>query len=432
VQVNPERAHSLPRKMPSRHYIVTPQGVGPIYPPPYNFANDVTGFKRHASAFSSPSAVSAPTRFMVQNAGTTTNQRVNWNPGHYMLSNFVLTPSNHGLPGAQTQLDLCGSTANFLGYCLQLSWGAIETALNTYDFSLIDPFFNSLKGYATPKRLVLCVNWGTPFAVSNSVTSGVWIPSYITTNVGTYGAGQDGTHSGYWGVPSGSNLSYAAAVHRSAVMNRFIALVQAIATHYGSDQYFEGVLFLENAGTSSNLQGAADWSWSAFNTQYTNCATAGVAAFPKCNIAVGNNYDSDRPGTAAFMAQVVVASRAGYSGPDLFGATAESVHGVDNGNTWGQNVVKGRAWNGSVWVNGAGPTYKGKIPIMQMIQQPELDGTQFTGIGSPFTPTDLCNSANALGATHLFWTYIASGTGNTAGQITAINANPLTNTGYPY
>ena len=392
---------------------------------------------------------------------------IKWHPGHYMASN-----THWGLgqtissSGCQAEISaLLGSGSNVIGYSWLPRWSLFEnTTLGVYDFSALDAVYTAVTGISKPgdtptgKRLVVCweglVIYGSLIPV---------IPAYIYNNPGTYGAGSDGTHGGYTNFVSGTGAT--PALWRSSVMNRFIALNQAMGARispsgnpYETDPYFEGIKSWE---LTAPTLGQIDYTESGYIGQTQAFFQAAVSAFPHTNIVGNNNYIGGDTLACANMTSFLQKNRCGISAPDLFGETCIlNQAGLNTGINVAGCLADGlRAYIGSANAGASFPAgfsdSRGLMPCWPTIEQPEMDGSGFHGYGSPWVPQDFFNNAlqtlslanNAGGVSHLFWTYLVgnspaiqdpttkrnTGTqpGNWGSVLAAINANPIPFIGQP-
>src|SRR5262249_51271090 len=139
-----------------------------------------------------------------------------------------------------------------------------------------------------PRRLVLTLYPSTPNKWSGSTNYSV-IPTYIMQGKEYGPSPVDGSY-GWWGPVTNGQLGsgYEPALWRAAVMDRFIALIQAIAAHYDNDPYFEGIMFQE--GIYHTLSVGSDYTHPTMLDQVKRMLTATVAAFPHTSVIYENSY----------------------------------------------------------------------------------------------------------------------------------------------
>lgn len=349
-------------------------------------------------------------------AVTATGQ-IKWHPGHYIASNGAHklgTPASTFLG----ELDAAGNDPHVLGWRGIYTWGALEPQKGQYDFSAIDAELAILKThYSSPKRIGVLISAA---AYGRTTPDASTLPQYLLSDP-AYGPGKNGTSHGYWATSS----SYNAALWRPAVMDRFIALIQALGAHYNNEPAFEVVMLPE---TSSAVFGdAPDFTGAALLAQEKRLVTAAVAAFPNTNVSIQNNYMATQADTNALVI-FAQQSRVAQNGPDVLGNSVVLKYGPGKGYSWGQQCLLGLAVSA-----GCSTDLRGSMPVIHDVQEPEMDGTQFSGSGSPFTPQDLFNNAHGnLHASHIFWTWLGgSGPGNWRSVATMIASNPVTFTACP-
>lgn len=316
-----------------------------------------------------------------------------------------------------------------------VTWTGAVTASNTADFywfglPLAD--YADLQATAPGKRFSIMV-WAEKF--SGTGASGLGTPDYILNDPTDYGPGYDGIHGGYWALGSGSTQSGAtAAIWRSSVAGRWEKFEQALANTptgngsytFDTDPLVQDSFFQES---SLSLLSGSDYSDSSFATQSEAIYSAMVAAFPHTNIPNQLNYTATQSTIAGIVANAE-ANRQAMSGPDVFPfySTMATTYA-----TWGQLSYVGYQWNGSAWVTG-GTDYR---PLMTYIGQIQEATYSYACNHGSTAPSDLLNSANYLGATELFWTYLTTEASGCTSYSTwptvlsSINAHALTTTAYP-
>jgi hypothetical protein len=362
--------------------------------------------------------------------------QIKWNPGHYMASNSVIY-AGQSLSRVQSEMDDINGWDKILGYRAYITWGALEPSQGNYDFSLIDTMLNRLKTqYNKPKRLVLVVLPGT-FSSAMGGNDGGTLPKYLQQS-SAYGASPVSGRYGWWGANSkgASTGAYVAALYRPAVMDRFIALVNALAAKYDNEPYFEGFMIQENSWMVGAWSKAPDYSESANIAQLERMLSASTKAFAHTSVIMQNTWSNSVPTTFNFE-QWMVANRIAPSSSDVLGQTAFDGHNYYPSMAWGLQAYCG-VTNGSVTSADLRP----KTHAMMDVEAPDMAGGYFGKFGGPFAPLDIVNSLNnTYKASHAFWTHlfgtesVFGGTVPSAakwGNLAAtVSANPLTNTSYP-
>lgn len=350
----------------------------------------------------------------IKTTATTAGDQIKWHPGHYVASNGLHKLGSKA-SAFQNELDAAGNDPNAKGWRGIYAWAALEPQKGVYDFSVMDAELQILKTkYPKAKRLGALISAA---AYGQTTPSTAILPQYLLSD-SAYGPGTNGNLHGYWAT----SWTYNAAVWRPAVMDRFIALIKALGAHYNNEPMFEVVMLPETA--SAVMGTAPDFTGAGLLTQEKRLLTAAIAAFPNTNVSIQNNYMATLEDTVDLVKFSQLA-RAAQNGPDVFGSSAVTKYGASKGYTWGQQCLMGLA--------GCPTTLRTSMPIIHDIQEPEMDGTQFGGLGSPFSPKDLFDNAHGnLKASHIFWTWLGgSGPGNWSSVSTMIAANPVTNTACP-
>jgi hypothetical protein len=357
-----------------------------------------------------------------------------------MASEGILT-ADSTISKVQSEMDDIANYSNIIGYRIFITWGALERTKGVYDFSLLDAILNRLKThYPQPKHMVVVV---LPGYFTGSYHSGdaSAVPLYIQQD-STYGASPTAGSYGWWG----QNAGYAAAMFRPAVMNRYIALLQAMAAHYDNEPYFEAFMFQEDAWVAGVWQSAPDWSTSAGITQLESMLSAATAAFAHASVIMENTWFGD-PTTTQNFELWMVNNRVAPGSADTVGQTAFNMgHATsDMGLAWGLQADFGIAASGSSY---SGGDLRKRSRSMMDIEGFDLAGDYYANWGAPegYQPSDIIVALNKTYlSSHAFWTHFfgdepARGGGTISSvapwavwskMAPVINATPLTNTGYP-
>jgi hypothetical protein len=362
------------------------------------------------------------------------NHSIKWTPGHYLGSNAILGPGAQFTvqpPGTWNQflaeLSQLNNQDNVVGYSAFVYWSALEPSQDKYDFSQISALLNYLKTHFNkPKHLVLVVLPGK-FASSNATGA---IPNYIANNP-MYGPSPVAGSYGWWGG-KGNGVTAVAALHRPAVMERWIKLHEKLGEAFNGDPNFEAIMFQETSwviGASQN-NGAPDWSGAAALTNWENLIAATTAAFPNTNVIVENSF-LDRPVRTQQLEDFMLEHRVAPGTMDTFGQTWVDQHGGGL-NNWGLNEYIGR--DISAQYPALGPDMRSRMHSMVFIEAPNL-GIYTSSSG--YTPADICVALNrSFAASHAFWAYLGNNntsrpSANWSNVLATINKCPLGNTGYP-
>lgn len=363
--------------------------------------------------------------------------KVKWNPGHYAAGNGWLTGRSSASGWYPAMDSALANYPLFKGWRLWISWGAMETAKGVYDFSQVDAILNRLKTqYGTPRRLVLTLYPSTPSKWNGSSNGGI-IPAYIMQDK-AYGPSPIAGSYGWWGPTSGgaSTGGYEPALWRPAVMDRFIALMQALGAHYDNDPYFEAIMFQE--GIYHTLSVGSDYTHPTMLDQIKRMLSASVAALPHTSVVYENSWGFGGASVNQNFELWMVQNRIAPGNADTVGETAFQ-QGIAPPISWGIAAYMGIVSAGSSYTGG---DLRSQSRAMVDIEADDLAGPYFKRYGGPFTPTDICNALNnQYKASHAFWDKFM-GNETIKGQAlpqTALWPNlaaalakcPLTNTSYP-
>ncbi len=151
-------------------------------------------------------------------------------------------------PSSRGRLTISTIKTPIVGYRMLITWGAMEPTEGNYDFSAIDATLKRLKtAYNKPKHLVIMLWQYGQHALNPGGGAGT-IPLYIQHDP-KYGASPVSGSYGWWGQSANgvSTGMYAPALYYPPVMDRFIALVQALGQHLDADPNMEAVFFQENS-----------------------------------------------------------------------------------------------------------------------------------------------------------------------------------------
>jgi hypothetical protein len=327
---------------------------------------------------------------------------IKWNPGHYMGSNTVLSASST-ISKVQSEMDDINNQDAIQGYRIFITWGALERAQGVYDFSTIDAILNRLTtAYNKPKRLALMLWIYGQQAIRQNDSS--VIPMYIQQDP-KYGASPVAGRYGWWGQASGgaSTGMYAAAAYNPAVMDRLIALVQALGKHLDGNPYFEAFDFQEDAtiAQAASGMGSADPNYSdaAWLAQLQRFLTAATAAFPHTSVIMDNSW-FDRPASGVALEKWMVANRVAPGSSDTWGQSAIDSYGTSHLSD-GMQTLMGTDQNGGL------VDLRPQTRAMVQVEGPDILGPYFGQYGGPWSPADIVNAMNqSYWASHVFWTHL--------------------------
>jgi hypothetical protein len=325
-----------------------------------------------------------------------------------------------------------------IGYRAMFTWGALEPSQGTYDFSVIDAMLANLKtAYNKPKHLVLGLALYGQSGLGHN-DNGVF-PLYVQQN-NIYGASPVNGSYGWWGKNAGgaSTGMYAPALYYPPVMDRFIALVQALGKHLDNDPYFEGLMIQEDStiAQAASTLGSTDphYSDAAWLAQLQRLLTAATAAFPHTSVIMVNSW-FDRPNSAVTLQQWMAANRIAPGTADTWGQSGIDTHGTSHLSDGIQTLLGVSQYGGTT-------DLRPKTRAMIDVQSPDIVGPYFGSYGGPWAPLDIVNAANqTYKASHVFWTHMVGTETVFGGSVPAaakwanlaavLAKNPLTNTSYP-
>ena len=368
------------------------------------------------------------------------SHQIKWNPGHYMASYAkILGSSTPSLGSEITEMDDLNNQDAIVGYRIWISWGALERSQGNYDFSLLDQALTRLKtAYNKPKHLIIGL-W--MYGQSGLGNNNDWrvLPLYIQQNP-KYGNSPTPGMYGWWGPSSNgkSNGQWAPSFYNPNVMDRFIALVQALGNHFDSDPYVEGIYFQETSAIAETAGNASpadpNYSDQAWLTQVERLLSATTAAFPHTSVIEANTWFV-RPDSTVALAQWMLNHRIAPSAQDTWGQSAINTFGTSH-------LADGiQAMLGTDAAGGSGDM-RSKTRAMMDVESDELASPRVIPYGGPWTPLDILNALNqTYWASHAFWTRFPVGSTYNSTPVPAaaiwpamaatLTKNPLVHTDYP-
>ena len=357
--------------------------------------------------------------------------------GHYMASQ-ALIKGNRNISVVQSEMDDLNNQDAIQGYRIWITWGALEPSPGNYNFAVLDSVVARLKtAYNKPKHLVIGL-WLYGQHAKTGDDSSI-IPLYIQQDR-AYGASPVAGSYGWWGQSSNgvSTGMYAPALYNPVVMDRFIAVMQALGNHFDGDPYVEAAYVQENATIAQAASGfkPADPNYSdnAWLKQLQRLLTATTAAFPHTSVIMANSW-FDRPPATVELTEWMANNRIAPGSPDVFGQSAINTYGPSSLSDGMQLLIGVDPYGG---VGDLRP----KMRAMLDVQSTELVGDYFGKFGGPWTPLDIINALNqTYQASHAFWTHFSGDEAGYGVPIPAVAkwsnlaatcaAHPLIHTGYP-
>jgi hypothetical protein len=367
--------------------------------------------------------------------------KIKWNPGHYAGGNGSMYG---GTPASSWYASMDGALANYphiKGFRMWITWGALEPTKGHYDFTQLDAILDRLKThYGTPRHLVITLYPSGPVGQWYKGDDRV-IPTYIQQDK-AYGPSPVSGSYGWWGVNANGAATgpYEPALWRPAVMERYIALVQALAAHYDNDPYFEALMFQE--GIYHILAKGSDYGNDTMTQQVKNLLTASVAAFAHTSVVFENTWGLGGPTENQNFELWMVENRIAPGTADTVGEPAFLLprpHNRPDAVNWGMAAYMGMTDSSSSY---SGGDLRTRSRAMVDVEADDIAGRYYAGSGGPFTPADICVALNTrYKASHAFWDRFMGSekvrgvpipeAAHWQNLAAALATCPLTNTSYP-
>jgi hypothetical protein len=195
-----------------------------------------------------------------------------------------------------------------------------------------------------------------------------------------------------------TSSGFIACVWRSAVMDRFIAAVQAFAARYDNHPLVEFITYSESA-TSNPV--AADYNKDTYATQLGRLTTASAAAFVHTLSAVSLNSLTDK---LSGLMEGAYQAGIGMASADAHDSIAETM------------------FRGATYPGELAPVrdYRGLMPHHTIASQPTLGGKDDNG-----PPSNINTWAQGQKVTHLSWyTQISTGVDSWTNIKAEVDARP--------
>jgi hypothetical protein len=277
-----------------------------------------------------------------------------WNPGHYMLLFLGDSPEQR-----LKHFDSIADEDVIKGAQVRYKWANLEPREGEYDFSAIEKDLARLQKHG--KRLVIQI-LDRGFNIDSPEG---FVPGYLLAGP-QYGGGAVKTSTGY-----------AARVWEPAVMDRQIALYEALGRRFDGEPFVEAIGGDETAPALGSNR-PAGFSDAKLVEQLSRWIVAVRAAWPRTNVLLYSNWLS---GKLDNLVAECARNRCAVGGPDVFPEPNKS--------TEGDKVLMGLA---------GGPDYRGRIPVAYAVQ-PSVLGLKYT-----HTPAELFEHAyGKLHANYIFW-----------------------------
>lgn len=358
-------------------------------------------------------------------------------PSHGMLSNGIVTFGSNPLTVLATEMTALLDPGNTLAkvYRANYRWTCFENATPgpPYNYAQLDSLYTKVTGISAPGQTGngnrLAISWETitNYASTNPTNT---VPAYMLNNP-IYGPGTNGTQFGYWSAGSACGPT----MWRPNTMTRYNLLMADLAQHIlpsgfttNDDPFFD---HMQSWEITAPTVGGMDYSDSTYITQCQNWASQMMTVFPNTIYLANNNYVGGNNTACSGFTTYLFNHRGGITSPDCFGLTAI----LDQGG-WGTGMTIGgtltigyRAYIGSTLGNNTGlgtagtnfipaglPDRRGSMPCVVNFESPEVQGNQFLGYGTPYTPLNFYNNAaeilslpsNGGGAHQLLYCFIGA------------------------
>jgi hypothetical protein len=315
----------------------------------------------HAAPAASPASTQPCTAVSAGCAGAAAiaGAAIKWHPGQYMS-----LENNHKYDDIdQRYISQIGGEPTVTGILRNWNWRDIETSRGVYDFSSIDTYLKTVTSLSSKKRMII--------RIDNRVfggQTGSTVPDYLKSDPAYMGGA----------VPMANGV--VARIWDAPVMDRYIALIQALAQRYDSNPYVEGISTSETAiGFSSAYPAPATFSTGTLLAQLQRYMIAARLAWAHSAVFVETNYFGSDSQMQALI-DSAVKNQAVIGGPDVIPGTAIQ----------SDQVMLGAA--------GTGADYRRIVAIKSEVQLPEL------GLKYKFMPAELYAQAyNVSHANYMLW-----------------------------
>lgn len=306
-----------------------------------------------------------------------------WHPGHYVKTQGQHASTSTAAYVTNVTNAITGyvnDSAFFLGALVTYAWGHLNPTGSTYDWSPVYTHITALGG----KKLIVSLSW----KCYNLPNRGVIAPADIISQ-------SDANNQG----------GYTMHMETAAVMNRYIAFMEAFAAEFDDNPAVEMVTCDESAPSGT----AALFPRAAWATQLLRLYPAMAAAFVKTN-AMG--MVNSLSGYVPTLIEALYQARMGRASPDAFDDS-------------GSRVFRGEDEDATH------PTtrdYRAAIPALHIGSAPSLaeGGKDYNG-----PPATMINWLQTQDATHQCWVLSLSSPATEAQIISAITADPLLHTACP-
>lgn len=261
---------------------------------------------------------------------------VKWFPGHYMT--LAANQPREGWKAIACQRKFAGGQRIY-------TWRQLEPAKGTYDLSAIEADLAYL--HQQDQRLILEV-WDNSFDGKM-----VPVPDYLL------GA----AYKGGIAHPAGHRSVTRTKRWVPAVMDRYLALVQALGNRFDKDPDFAGFIHTETAMESKG-SGFEDYDGAEFDAQMRRLVADSRKAFPGTPVILfGNYYSYKGPEGLEALARFALGNGVGWGGPDL----------RPGKETWGDKIIRSNAGQMALGLSAQYESYNGKWTVPQLLNSATKD-----------------------------------------------------------
>lgn len=341
------------------------------------------------------------------NSGHSRGLQKKWNPGHYMET---LAGDANSLVTMQNRLNEIEEIPEVQGVVYRMNWDLLESDVEgVYTFEDLDAVVAHARSMDKHVFVLLRDRTFNETDVANCP-----VPSYVLNLGGTN-----------MGCAVHANNTVVARFWREDVMDRIIALDQAICERYENNPWFHGII-TEESTASPGSSPVADYSESALVTQLLRRYAAASQVCVKTLFLASLNFPTNVTSMAQLVNAVDDARLIGLSGPDLCPGDADC---LSTGATTAQEVYLGT--EGSM--EHPAFDYRGRFAAAMQVQA--------AGVTADMTAQELYDHAeNVLEQNFQIWTRITAtggGQGATANWANIVlpmlqdGMHPVTHVGCP-
>jgi len=284
---------------------------------------------------------------------------IKWHPGHYMSirNNHRYDDQDFGY------IRELANEPTVMGILRDWKWRDVEPKKGEYDFSEIDDYLKAVKKLPNPKHFIIRIE-NRAFGGQKAMV----VPDYLL-NDAAYAGGQ---------IPMAHGV--VARIWEAAVMDRLIALTQALAARYDAEPLVEGISTSETAiSFNADNPAPASFSTGALLEQLERLIAAARTAWAHSNVFAETNFLGSNQQMEAFIAYCAE-HQAVIGGPDVVPDTPSQ----------SEQILRGGL--------GSSKDYRGIVAIKAEVQNSSL------GERWKFPPSVLYQNAYEIDrANFIFW-----------------------------